>query len=96
MDESRAMVLLDLGGRVEFVWDVEFTREYVGDVPTEMFRHFFRSLGCAMKASLHISAKGENNHHIAEGIFKAFARALKSAVRTESFCYDLASSKGVF
>ena len=96
MDESRAMVLLDLGGRVEFVWDVEFTREYVGDVPTEMFRHFFRSLGCAMKASLHISARGENNHHIAEGIFKAFARALKSAVRRESFCYDLASSKGVF
>ena len=96
MDESRAMVLLDLGGRVEFVWNVEFTREYVGDVPTEMFKHFFRSLGCAMKASLHISAKGENNHHIAEGIFKAFARALKSAVRRESFCYDLASSKGVF
>ena len=96
MDESRAMVLLDLGGRVEFVWDVNFTREYVGDVPTEMFKHFFRSLGCAMKASLHISAKGENNHHIAEGIFKAFARALKSAVRRESFCYDLASSKGVF
>ena len=95
MDESKAMVLMDLGGRIEFVWDVEFKRERVGDVPTEMFWHFFRSLGAAMNCNLHISAKGENDHHVAEGIFKAFARALKMAVRKEQFSYSLPSSKGV-
>ena len=95
MDESRAMVLMDLGGRIEFVWDVEFKREYVGDVPTEMFWHFFRSLGAAMSCNLHVSAKGDNDHHVAEGIFKAFARALKMAVRKEQFSYSLPSSKGV-
>ena len=95
MDESKAMVLMDLGGRIEFVWDVEFARERVGDVPTEMFWHFFRSLGAAMNCNLHVSAKGENDHHIAEGIFKAFARALKMAVRREQFSYTLPSSKGV-
>ena len=95
MDETKAMVLIDLGGRIEFVWDVEFRREYVGDVPTEMFWHFFRSLGAAMSCNLHISAKGENDHHVAEGIFKAFARALKMAVRKEQFSYSLPSSKGV-
>ena len=95
MDESRAMVLMDLGGRIEFVWDVDFAREFVGDVPTEMFKHFFRSLGSAMLCNLHISARGENDHHIAEGIFKAFARALKMAVRREEFSYSLPSSKGV-
>ena len=95
MDESKAMVLMDLGGRIEFVWDVEFKREYVGDVPTEMFWHFFRSLGAAMSCNLHVSAKGDNDHHVAEGIFKAFARALKMAVRKEQFSYSLPSSKGV-
>ena len=95
MDESKAMVLMDLGGRIEFVWDVTFTREYVGDVPTEMFWHFFRSLGAAMSCNLHVSADGKNDHHVAEGIFKAFARALKMAVRREQFCYSLPSSKGV-
>jgi len=95
MDESQAMVLMDLGGRIEFVWDVQFKREYVGDVPVEMFWHFFRSLGAAMSCNLHISAKGDNDHHIAEGIFKAFARALKMAVRREQFSYSLPSSKGI-
>ena len=95
MDESQAMVLMDLGGRIEFVWDVQFKREYVGDVPTEMFWHFFRSLGAAMNCNLHVSAKGENDHHVAEGIFKAFARALRMAVRKEQFNYSLPSSKGV-
>lgn len=95
MDESRAMVLIDLGGRIEFQWDVEFTREYVGDTPTEMFKHFFQSLCCAMKCNLHISAKGENNHHLIEGVFKAFARALRMAVKRDPFSYELPSSKGV-
>lgn len=95
MDESRAMVLLDFGGRIDFEWEVVFTREYVGDVPTEMFRHFFKSMGEAMKCNLHIVARGDNNHHIAEGIFKAFARALRMAVRREPFSYELPSSKGI-
>lgn len=95
MDESRAMVLIDFGGRAELVWDVEFTREFVGDTPTEMFRHFFNSLAVAMRANMHIVARGENNHHIAESVFKAFARAMKMAVRRQPFCYSLPSSKGI-
>ncbi|MBQ1912410.1 MAG: bifunctional histidinol-phosphatase/imidazoleglycerol-phosphate dehydratase HisB [Bacteroidales bacterium] len=95
MDESRALVLLDFGGRSELVWDAVFTREYVGDVPTEMFRHFFQSLSCAMQANLYVQARGENNHHLAEGIFKAFARTLRQAVRRNVFSDDLPSSKGL-
>ena len=95
MDESRALVLLDFGGRSELVWDVQFTREYVGDVPTEMFHHFFKSLSNAMQANIYVQAWGENNHHLAEGIFKAFARSLKQAVKRDVFSYDLPSSKGL-
>ena len=95
MDESRAIVLLDFGGRSELVWDVQFTREYVGDVPTEMFKHFYKSLSDAMRANLYVQARGENNHHLAESIFKAFARSLKQAVRRDVFSYDLPSSKGL-
>ncbi|MBQ2522168.1 MAG: bifunctional histidinol-phosphatase/imidazoleglycerol-phosphate dehydratase HisB [Bacteroidales bacterium] len=94
MDESRATVLLDFGGRAELVWDVNFTREYVGDMPTEMFKHFFKSLSVAAACNLCIEARGENNHHIAEAVFKAFARALKQAVRRDIFSYELPSSKG--
>ena len=95
MDESRALVLLDFSGRIDFAWNVEFTREYVGDTPTEMFKHFFQSLCSASKCNLRIEAKGENNHHIAEAVFKAYARALRSAVRRNVFSYELPSSKGV-
>ena len=95
MDECRALVLLDFGGRIDFQWDVEFTREYVGDTPTEMFKHFFKALGAAMNCNLHIEAKGENNHHLAEAVFKGFARALRMAVKREPFSYELPSSKGV-
>ena len=95
MDECEAMVLLDLGGRIDFAWDVNFTREYVGDTPTEMFRHFYKSLCEALQCNLHISARGENNHHLAEGVFKAFARALRQAVYHQPFNYDLASTKGI-
>ena len=95
MDESRAVVLLDFGGRAELVWDVEFTREYVGDVPTEMFKHFFKSLSTAMKCNLYIEAHGENNHHIAESVFKAFARSIRQAVSRNIFSYELPSSKGL-
>lgn len=95
MDESRAMVLIDFGGRSELVWDVKFTREYVGDTPTEMFEHVFKSLASAMHANLYVAARGENNHHLIEGVFKAFARALRQAVSRNPFSYDLPSSKGV-
>lgn len=95
MDECKALVLIDFGGRIDFEWEVEFTKDYVGDVPTEMFKHFFKSLGAAMSCNLHIAAKGENNHHLAEGIFKGFARALRMAIKREVFSYELPSSKGV-
>ncbi|MCQ2095911.1 MAG: bifunctional histidinol-phosphatase/imidazoleglycerol-phosphate dehydratase HisB [Bacteroidaceae bacterium] len=95
MDECRALVLMDLGGRIDFQWDVHFTREYVGDVPTEMFRHFFKSLCAAMNCNLHIQASGDNNHHLAEAVFKAFARALRMAIRCEPFSHELPSSKGL-
>lgn len=95
MDECDALVLIDFGGRIDFEWEVKFEREMVGDVPTEMFKHFFHSLCCAAKCNLHISAKGENEHHKAEAIFKAFARALRMAVARSSFPYELPSSKGV-
>ena len=72
-----------------------FTREYIGDVPTEMFPHFFKSLANAMQANLYVQARGENNHHLAESVFKAFARSLKQAVRRNVFSYDLPSSKGL-
>ena len=95
MDESEAIVLLDFGGRIDFKWEVTFYGERVGDVPTQMFRHFFQSLCSAINCNLHISARGENDHHIAEAIFKAFARALKAAVRREPFNYEIPSSKGL-
>lgn len=95
MDESSAMCLLDLGGRAELVWDVPFTREYVGDTPTEMYEHFFKSLATALRANIHIRARGDNNHHLIEGVFKAFARALKMAIRRDVFSYSLPSSKGI-
>ena len=95
MDECEAMVLMDLGGRIDFGWDVPFTREYVGDTPTEMFRHFYKSLCEAMECNLHIRARGENNHHLAEAVFKAFARALRQAVACNPFDYSIPTSKGL-
>jgi histidinol-phosphate aminotransferase len=95
MDDCRAMVLIDFGGRIDFSWDVHFTREYVGDTPTEMYEHFFKSLCAAMHCNLQIEAKGNNNHHLIESVFKAFARALKQAVHRNVFSYEIPSSKGV-
>lgn len=95
MDDCRAMVLLDFGGRIDFEWEAEFRRERVGDVPTEMFRHFFHALCCAARCNLQIAARGVNDHHKAEAIFKAFARALRMAVARQGFGYDIPSSKGV-
>lgn len=94
MDECDVSVTLDLGGRIDFCWEVEFTREYVGDTPTEMFSHFFHSLCCALRCNLHIRATGSNNHHLIEGVFKAFARALRMAIRREPESTEIPSSKG--
>ena len=94
MDDCDACVLMDFGGRIDFKWQVQFSREMVGDVPTEMFSHFFQSVGAGAKCNLHVFATGENDHHKAESIFKAFARALRMAVSLTPFPYELPSSKG--
>lgn len=95
MDDCDAAVLMDFGGRIDFKWNVEFNREKVGDVPTEMFSHFFQSVSAGARCNLHIRAEGGNDHHKAEAIFKAFARALRMAVARTPFPYELPSSKGV-
>lgn len=95
MDDCDAAVLMDFGGRTDFRWDAEFKREKIGDMPTEMFSHFFRSVCSGAKCNLHVRAVGENEHHKAEAIFKAFARALRMAVARTPFPYELPSSKGL-
>lgn len=95
MDECDAMVMLDFGGRIDFRFDVTFKREKIGDVPTEMFEHFFKSFAHAARCNLHITAKGENEHHKIEGVFKAFARALKMAINRNAMDMSLPSSKGM-
>ena len=95
MDDCLCSVALDFGGRPWLVWEVEFRREKVGDVPTEMFFHFFKSLSDAAKMNLNISAKGQNEHHKIESIFKGFARAIKMAIHRDIFNYELPSTKGM-
>ena len=95
MDDCDAAVLMDFGGRIDFKWNAEFKREKVGDVPTEMFSHFFQSVSSGARCNLHIRAEGGNEHHKAEAIFKAFARALRMAVAKTPFPYELPSSKGI-
>ena len=81
MDDCLCSVALDFGGRPWLVWDAEFHREKVGDMPTEMFLHFFKSLSDAARMNLNIRAEGMNEHHKIEGIFKALARSIKMAIR---------------
>lgn len=95
MDDCLCQVCLDFGGRPWLVWDAEFRREKIGEMPTEMFLHFFKSLSDAARMNLNIKAEGQNEHHKIEGIFKALARALKMAVRRDIYHYELPSSKGV-
>lgn len=95
MDDSLCTVALDFGGRPWLVWDASFTRERIGDMPTEMFRHFFKSLSDSARMNLNISAQGDNEHHKIEGIFKALARSLRMAVKRDIYHYELPSSKGV-
>lgn len=95
MDDCLATVALDFGGRSWLVWEVEFHREKVGDVPTEMFYHFFRSFADGARCNLNIKAEGQNEHHKAEAIFKGLARAIRMAIRREPFNFELPSTKGV-
>ncbi|WP_290100185.1 bifunctional histidinol-phosphatase/imidazoleglycerol-phosphate dehydratase HisB [uncultured Muribaculum sp.] len=94
MDDCLCTVALDFGGRPWLVWDVEFHREKIGEMPTEMFLHFFKSLSDNAMINLFIRAEGQNEHHKIEGIFKAFARALRQAVRRDPAHFTLPSSKG--
>ena len=94
MDDCLCQVALDFGGRPWLVWNAEFHREKIGDMPTEMFLHFFKSLSDSAKMNLNIRAEGQNEHHKIEGIFKALARSLKMAVKRDVYHYEVPSSKG--
>lgn len=94
MDDCLCQVALDFGGRPWLVWDAEFKREKIGEMPTEMFMHFFKSFSDAAQMNLNIKAEGTNEHHKIEGIFKALARSIKMAVRRDIYHYELPTSKG--
>jgi imidazoleglycerol-phosphate dehydratase/histidinol-phosphatase len=94
MDDCLCSVALDFGGRAWLVWDADFRREKIGELPTEMLLHFFKSLSDAAKMNLNIKAEGQNEHHKAEGIFKTFAKAVKMAIKRDVYKYDLPSTKG--
>jgi len=95
MDDCLAQVALDFGGRNELVWDADFKREMIGDMPTEMFSHFFKSFSNGALCNLNIKAEGENEHHKIEGIFKAFARAIRMAIKRDINNLQLPSTKGL-
>jgi len=95
MDDAEAKVLLDFGGRNWIVWNAYFKREKVGDMPTEMFFHFFKSFSDAARCNLNISCSGENEHHKIEAIFKAFAKAIRMAVKRDPTSDDLPTTKGI-
>lgn len=95
MDDCLAQVAIDFGGRNWIVWEAEFKREKIGEMPTEMFYHFFKSFSDASKSNLNIKAEGENEHHKIESIFKAFAKAIKMAVKKDINNNALPSTKGV-
>jgi imidazoleglycerol-phosphate dehydratase/histidinol-phosphatase len=95
MDDCLAQVAIDFGGRNWIVWEANFKREKIGEMPTEMFFHFFKSFSDAAKANLNIKAEGENEHHKIESIFKAFAKAIKMAVKRDINNNSLPSTKGI-
>ena len=95
MDDCMAQVLIDFGGRPWLVWDAAFNREKIGEMPTEMFMHFFKSFSDAARCNLNIKAEGNNEHHKIEAIFKALARAIKMAIRRDAFDSTLPTTKGV-
>jgi imidazoleglycerol-phosphate dehydratase/histidinol-phosphatase len=95
MDDCLCSVAIDFGGRPWLVWDATFRREMIGDMPTEMFAHFFKSLSDAARMNLNIKAEGTNEHHKIEGIFKALARSIRMAIRRDIYAYELPSTKGI-
>lgn len=95
MDDALAQVAIDFGGRPWLVWHAEFKREKIGDVPTEMFHHFFKSFSDTSLSNLNIKVEGNNEHHKIEGVFKAFAKAIKAAIRKDPFSDQLPSTKGI-
>lgn len=95
MDDCLAQVALDFGGRSWLVWEADFKREKIGDMPTEMFSHFFKSFSDGARCNLNVKAEGENEHHKIESIFKAFAKAIRSAVRRDVNNMRLPSTKGL-
>jgi len=95
MDDSLAQVAIDFGGRNWLVWNADFKREKIGEMPTEMFYHFFKSFTDASKSNLNIKAEGTNEHHKIEAIFKAFAKSIKMAIRRDPLNNSLPSTKGV-
>lgn len=95
MDDCLCQTSLDFGGRPWLIWDAEFKREKIGEMPTEMFFHFFKSLSDSAKMNLNIKAEGTNEHHKIEGIFKSFARSIKMAVKRDIYKFQLPSSKGM-
>lgn len=95
MDDCLAQVAIDFGGRSWLVWDVEFKREKIGDMPTEMFFHFFKSFSDAARCNLNIKAEGENEHHKIESVFKALAKSIKIAVKRDVENMQLPTTKGV-
>ncbi|MCT4140183.1 bifunctional histidinol-phosphatase/imidazoleglycerol-phosphate dehydratase HisB [Elizabethkingia anophelis] len=95
MDDCLAQVAIDFGGRNWLVWDADFKREKIGEMPTEMFYHFFKSFTDGARANLNIKAEGQNEHHKIEAIFKAFAKAIKSAVKRDPGKMILPSTKGM-
>ena len=95
MDDCLAQVAIDFGGRNWIVWEAAFKREKIGEMPTEMFFHFFKSFSDAARCNLNIKAEGENEHHKIESIFKAFAKAIKMAVKRDISNNSLPSTKGV-
>lgn len=94
MDDCLCQVALDFGGRPWLVWDAEFKREKIGEMPTEMFLHFFKSFSDSARMNLNIKAEGLNEHHKIEGIFKALARSIKMAVKRDIYHFEVPSSKG--
>lgn len=95
MDDCLAQVALDFGGRNWLVWEADFHREKIGDMPTEMFYHFFKSFSDAAKCNLNIKASGDNEHHKIEAIFKAFAKTIRKAVQRDADYMELPSTKGI-
>ncbi len=95
MDDCLAQVAIDFGGRNWIMWEADFKREKIGEMPTEMFFHFFKSFSDASKSNLNIKAEGQNEHHKIEAIFKAFAKAIKMAIKRDANNMNLPSTKGV-